>query len=84
MTNRIFKKKFVLFYKFPKETQDELTTELCDIKEKYREVVYLLRDAQEECKRNRKRTYPGVGSHKLPGIFSLPSTFNTGGSEAVL
>ena len=41
------------------ETQDELTTELVDLKDKYREVVELLRDAQEDLRRNRKRTSEG-------------------------
>ena len=35
------------------ETQDELTSELADLKDKYREVVSLLHDAQEELKRAR-------------------------------
>merc|ERR1711971_918715 len=53
------------------ETQDELTTELVDLKDKYREVVELLRDAQEDLRRSRKRTYPGMG--KQTGMFtSLP------------
>ena len=38
------------------ETQDELTAELADLKDKYREVVGLLRDSQEELKRNRRGT----------------------------
>jgi len=54
------------------ETQDELTTELVDLKDKYREVVDLLRDANEEIKRSRKRTYPGMGKHSVAGMFSLP------------
>ena len=52
------------------ETQDELTSELLDLKEKYREVVDLLRDANEEIRRGRKRTYPGAGKHSVPSIFS--------------
>ena len=53
------------------ETQDELTTELVDLKDKYREVVELLRDAQEDLRRSRKRSYPGMG--KQTGMFtSLP------------
>ena len=50
------------------ETQDELTSELLDLKEKYREVVDLLRDANEEIRKGRKRTYPGMG--KQTGMFS--------------
>ena len=49
------------------ETQDELTSELLDLKEKYREVVDLLRDANEEIRKGRKRTYPGMG--KQSGMF---------------
>ena len=42
-----------------------------DLKDKYREVVELLRDAQEDLRRSRKRTYPGMG--KQTGMFtSLP------------
>ncbi|XP_059096744.1 trafficking kinesin-binding protein milt-like [Tigriopus californicus] len=53
-----------------KETQEELTSELTDFKEKYREVVDLLHDAQDELKKSRKRTYPGLGQHSLPGMFT--------------
>ena len=53
------------------ETQDELTSELLDLKEKYREVVDLLRDANEEIRKGRKRTYPGIG--KQTGMFNLPA-----------
>ncbi|CAB4065854.1 TRAK1 [Lepeophtheirus salmonis] len=58
----------VLIYK---ETQDELTKELAEFKEKYREVVDLLKDAQEELKVSRKKGafYPGLGSHNLHGMF---------------
>ena len=56
------------------ETQDELTTELVDLKDKYREVVELLRDANEEIKKSRKKTYPGMGRHNLSGMFSLPAS----------
>ena len=55
-----------------KETQDDLTTELCDLKDKYREVVELLRDTQEQLRTSRKRTYPGIGKHSVSGMFSLP------------
>ena len=41
------------------------------MKEKYREVVDLLRDANEEIRKGRKRTYPGIG--KQTGMFSLPA-----------
>ena len=53
-----------------KETQDELTSELADFKEKYREIVDLLHDTQEELK-SRKRSYHGMGTHKLSEMFSL-------------
>merc|ERR550534_1056988 len=57
--------------RYSQETQDELTTELVDLKDKYREVVELLRDAQEDLRRSRKRSYPGMG--KQTGMFtSLP------------
>jgi hypothetical protein len=42
-----------------------------DLKDKYREVVELLRDAQEDARRSRKRTYPGLG--RQTGMFSLPA-----------
>ena len=60
------------------ETQDELTTELFDLKEKYREVVELLRDANEEIRRSRKKTYPGMGKHSVSGMFSLPAAMQKG------
>jgi hypothetical protein len=41
-----------------------------DLKDKYREVVELLRAAQEDARRSRKRTYPGLG--RQTGMFSLP------------
>lgn len=53
-----------------KETQEELTSELADFKEKYREIVDLLHDTQDELKKSRKRTYPGLGQHSLPGMFA--------------
>ena len=59
---------FIKLYNL-QETQDELTSELLDLKEKYREVVDLLRDANEEIRKGRKRTYPGMG--KQTGMFSL-------------
>ena len=52
------------------ETQDDLTSELLDLKEKYREVLDLLRDANEEIRRGRKRTYPGAGKHSVTSMFS--------------
>ena len=59
---------FIKLYNL-QETQDELTSELLDLKEKYREVVDLLRDANEEIRKGRKRTYPGMG--KQTGMFSM-------------
>lgn len=38
-----------------RETQDELTSELADFKDKYREVVDLLADAREDLRRYNKR-----------------------------
>ena len=55
------------------ETQEELTSELLDLKEKYREVVSLLRDANEEIRRGRKRGYPGAGQHAVATMFPAPS-----------
>jgi hypothetical protein len=37
-----------------KETQDELTGELSDFKEKYREIAELLRDTREDLKQARR------------------------------
>ena len=56
------------------ETQDELTAELSDFKEKYREVVDLLRDTQNELKTAKKRSYPGMGEHKVSGMFDTNTT----------
>ena len=52
------------------ETQEELTSELADFKEKYREIVSLLQDTQAELKKTKKRSYSGVGTHKLSDMFS--------------
>ena len=52
-----------------KETQEELTSELADFKEKYREIVDLLHDTQNELKAAKKRSYPGIGEHKVSGMF---------------
>jgi len=65
------------------ETQDELTTELVDLKDKYREVVELLRDANEEIKKSRKKTYPGMGRHSLSGMFSLPAMQRESGDDSL-
>ena len=56
------------------ETQEELTSELSDFKEKYREVVDLLRDTQNELKTAKKRSYPGMGEHKVSGMFDTNTT----------
>ena len=56
-----------------KETQDDLTSELADFKEKYREIVELLHDTRHELKQAKKRTYPGVGEHKVSEMFSESS-----------
>ena len=48
-----------------RDTQDELTAELTDFKEKYREIAGLLHDTQRELKNanvaKRKRTAPSAG-----------------------
>ena len=56
-----------------KETQDDLTGELADLKEKYREVIELLHDTRHELKQAKKRSYPGVGEHKVSEMFSETS-----------
>ena len=56
-----------------KETQDDLTSELADFKEKYREIVELLHDTRHELKQAKKRSYPGVGEHKVSEMFSETS-----------
>ena len=56
-----------------RETQEELTSELSDFKEKYREVVDLLHDTQNELKTAKKRSYPGMGEHKVSGMFETKS-----------
>ncbi len=64
-----------------KETQEELTNELSDFKEKYREVADLLHDTQEDLKEARRRgrrssaigtSYAGAGRHDVSGMFSSP------------
>jgi len=65
------------------ETQDELTTEMADLKDKYREVVELLRDANEEIKRSRKKTYPGMGKHAVENMFSLPNMQEDSGDTSL-
>lgn len=57
-----------------KETQEELTSELSDFKEKYREIVDLLHDTQNELKMAKKRSYPGIGEHKVSGMFEKSSS----------
>ena len=48
-----------------KGTQEELTSELSDFKEKYQEVVDLLRDSQNELKNLNKKSYPGLELHGI-------------------
>ena len=48
-----------------KGTQEELTSELSDFKEKYQEVVDLLRDSQNELKNLNKKSYPGIELHGI-------------------
>ena len=57
-----------------RETQEELTSELSDFKEKYREVVDLLHDTQNELKAAKKRSYPGMGEHKVSGMFETKTS----------
>ena len=51
-----------------KDTQNELTAELADFKEKYREILDLLHDAQDEIKdlhRQARSKYSGLGQHNV-------------------
>ena len=50
--------------------QDELTTELSDFKEKYREVVDLLNDTRDELKQAKRKSYPGLGQHNVTSMFT--------------
>ena len=43
---------------------------MLDLKEKYKEVVNLLRDANEEIRKGQKTSYPGVGRHSLSDMFT--------------
>ena len=43
------------------------------MKDKYREVVELLRDTQEELKKSKKKSYPGMGKHSVTGMFPSSS-----------
>ena len=57
-----------------KGTQEELTSELSDFKEKYQEVVDLLRDSQNELKNLNKKSYSGLVTrydYCMPYIFKL-------------
>ena len=60
------------------ETQEELTSELADFKEKYREIINLLHDTQNELRKTKKRSYGGVGTHKLSEMFSASPEPNKG------
>lgn len=65
-----------------KETQDELTVELADFKEKYREVLDLLHDTQDEIKDLKKRQkshYLGLGQHNVNRMFERSN--GGGGSD---
>ena len=48
-----------------KSTQEELTSELSEFKEKYQEVVELLRDSQNELKNLNKKSYPDLELHGI-------------------
>ena len=48
-----------------KGTQEELTSELSDFKEKYQEVVDLLRDSQNELKNLNKKSCPSLELHGI-------------------
>ncbi|KAF5273998.1 hypothetical protein FQA39_LY01113 [Lamprigera yunnana] len=53
-----------------KETQNSLALELADLKEKYIEVEGLLRDAQEQLRKARRRTMPTARSSFFPSLGS--------------
>lgn len=64
-----------------KDTQNELTAELADFKEKYREILDLLHDAQDEIKeltRTHRSKYSGLGQHNVV----CSSAMYSGGSDA--
>jgi chromosome segregation ATPase len=66
------------------ETQEELTSELADFKEKYREIINLLHDTQNELKKTKKRSYCGVGTHKLSDMFSASPEHNNKGNGLII
>ncbi|KAF5287532.1 hypothetical protein FQR65_LT12203 [Abscondita terminalis] len=53
-----------------KDTQNSLALELADLKEKYIEVEGLLRDAQEQLRKARRRTTPIARSSFFPSLGS--------------
>ncbi|XP_063593517.1 trafficking kinesin-binding protein milt-like isoform X1 [Penaeus indicus] len=60
-----------------RECQQELTSELAELKEKYAEVLDLLHDTQDQLRRVQKKNLPGSRGHHLgSSIFSSP--FNSG------
>lgn len=60
-----------------RECQQELTSELAELKEKYAEVLDLLHDTQDQLRRVQKKNLPGSRGHHLgSNIFSSP--FNSG------
>ncbi|KAB7497307.1 Trafficking kinesin-binding protein 1 [Armadillidium nasatum] len=64
-----------------RECQEELTTELAELKEKYAEVLDLLHDTQEQLRRAQKKNYPGSRGSHLGG--SMFSSFHSAGSDSI-
>ncbi|KAL0272865.1 UNVERIFIED_CONTAM: hypothetical protein PYX00_005687 [Menopon gallinae] len=56
-----------------KENQNKLALELADFKDRYTEVMNLLQDAQEQLKRQRKKSMPSVRGGMFSSI-NLPGT----------
>lgn len=56
-----------------KENQNKLALELADFKDRYAEVMNLLQDAQEQLKRQRKKSMPSVRGGMFSSI-NLPGT----------
>ena len=56
-----------------KENQNKLAAELVEFKDRYEEVINLLQDAQEQLKKQRKKSMPSVRG----GLFPTLSSFGT-------
>ncbi|EAA10282.4 AGAP008801-PA [Anopheles gambiae str. PEST] len=56
-----------------KENQNLLAGELAEFKLRYQEVLNLLQEAQEQLRRQRKRSQPLARSSLIPGITGMPA-----------